>query len=419
MTNNPFANVLQYFTTAADHLELDKTWRERLQDPDRVIEHEVSFELDSGKKKKVHGYRVQFNNARGPYKGGLRFHPEVAIDEVKSLAFLMALKCAVADIPMGGGKGGAQVNPKELSGAELERLARGWVQAFYHDIGPDKDIPAPDVYTSPQVMTWMVDEYSKIAGTYTPSSFTGKPLGKDGSEARDYSTSQGGFYVLRELARKLNLNPEKTTVAIQGFGNVGYNAARILNQAGYKIVAVSDSKGVLYDKRHQGMDPDNIRRQKEEKGVIGNAYCVGSVCDVEHYTELSNGDIFKLDVDIIIPAALGGVLTRENADTVRAKAIVELANGPVTPEADAVFEKKNIFVIPDILANAGGVIVSYYEWFQNKQDEHWDEDRVLDQLKANMVKQFNNIWTIHQSKGVPPRTAAYILGVGRIVEAMQ
>ncbi|MBI5037370.1 MAG: Glu/Leu/Phe/Val dehydrogenase [Candidatus Kerfeldbacteria bacterium] len=392
---------------------------EKIGMPDAILERELSITMDSGEVKVFRGYRVQFNNARGPYKGGIRFHPEANLDEVKTLAFLMAIKCAVVDIPMGGGKGGIQVNPKELSAAELERLSRAWVRAFFKDIGPEKDIPAPDVYTNPTIMAWMADEYSKLAGKPTPATFTGKPISAGGSQGRDTATGQGAYYVLEALAAHRGIVPRETTVAVQGFGNAGYHIAQILHDAGYRVVAVSDSRGAIYDKRHQGMDPKNIMLTKEEKGEIGGCYCAGTVCDCENYQKITNDALLELDVDILVPAALENQITADNVERVQADIILEVANGALTPEADAALFARNRVVVPDSLANAGGVTVSYFEWFQNTYAESWEEEKVQRKLREVMVTTFDAIWKRALDQGLTLRQAAYHIALERIAAAMQ
>lgn len=416
---NPFKNVLKKLQETVGLLGLSEEWYNRLSKPDAVLEKTIKITKDNGQEESFHGYRVQFNNARGPYKGGIRYHPKADLDEVKTLAFLMAIKCAVADIPMGGGKGGITLDPRKLSEAELEKLSRGWVDKFFSAIGPDKDIPAPDVYTTPKIMSWMVDEYSMLAGQPTPAAFTGKPLEKGGSEGREFSTAQGGFIVLRELLKKLKMEPGKTRVVIQGFGNVGFHTARILHNEGYKIIGLSDSQGGIYDTQGKGMDPEKVMKTKEEKGFIDGCYCEGSVCDCENFKKITNRELLELDTDILIPAALENQITQENAGAVKATAIMEMANGPLTPEADAILHQKGIYVLPDVLANSGGVIVSYFEWLQNLKDQHWPERDVLEKLDMKLTKEFNNIWTISTVRKIDLRTAAYLLGLGRIVEAMK
>lgn len=416
---NPFTNAMKNLRTAGTTLGLSAEVIEKIGMPDSIIQRELTITMDNGEIKVFPGYRVQFNNARGPYKGGIRFHPEANLDEVKTLAFLMAIKCAVVDIPMGGGKGGIQVNPKELTEGELERLSREWVKTFYKDIGPDKDIPAPDVYTNPLIMSWMTDEYSSLVGEDSPAAFTGKPLEVGGSVGRDTATAQGGFYVYAELAKYKKMNPPETTVAVQGFGNAGFHIARLFHEAGYKVIAVSDSRGAIYDKRNGGMDPKNIMQTKKEHGVIDGCYCVGTVCDCENYTLISNDDLLKLDIDILVLAALENQITGENASEIQARVVLELANGAITPEADAELFTRGCTVLPDSLANAGGVTVSYFEWLQNKNGESWTEDKVFTELKEIMTSAFRAMWQLGQERHIHLRDAAYVLGVQRIADAMR
>ena len=373
-----------------------------LSTPKKVIEKQFPVEMDSGETKTFNGYRVQFNNARGPTKGGIRFHPQVDLSEVKSLAFWMALKCAVVDIPFGGGKGGVEVNPKELSQKELERLSRAFIQAIHEHVGPMKDIPAPDVYTNPQIMAWMLDEFEKIKGYHAPGVITGKPLELGGSQGRGFATSQGGAYTLRQQLK--NKAPNETTVAIQGFGNAGSFMAKILHKWGYKVVAINDSKGGIYNK--EGFDIPKLLEHKEKTGsVIGFA------------DEITTKNLLELDVDVLVPAALENQITHENAAEIKAKVIVELANGPLTPEADTILENNNIVVIPDILANAGGVTVSYFEWVQNLYGYYWTEEEVLEKLEKIMVNSFNDVSEVANKKNTSLRNGAYILAIDRILKA--
>ena len=349
-------------------------------------------------------YRVQHNNARGPFKGGIRYHPEVDLDEVKALAFWMSLKTAVADIPLGGGKGGITVNPKELSNEELEELSRAFVRAFYEHLGSDKDIPAPDVYTTPQIMVWMLDEYEKLTGKKDSGMITGKPLEHGGSLVRDIATAIGGVYVLEEAVKKLGL--EEKTVAIQGFGNAGMNAAKLLAERNYKIVAVSDSKGAVYNS--EGLDVNELIRVKTE---------TRSVVNYANAEKISNEELLVSNVTILVPSALSGVITSENAENVKSKIILELANGPTTPEADEILHKNNVLVLPDILANAGGVTVSCFEWQQNLADEKWDEETVKTKLKEKMVVAFEKIWSVYADNEHDFRTNTYILAIKKVLEA--
>jgi len=416
---NPFKNAQKQLAKAAKVLKLDRKIYDLLKKPNQILEFPITITMDSGKEQTFEGYRVQFNNALGPYKGGIRYHQEANIDEVKALAFWMTIKCATVNIPMGGGKGGIRVDPKKLSEGELERLSRAWAQAFYQYIGPQKDVPAPDVYTNPKIMAWMVDEYSKIAGQWTPAAFTGKPLDKGGSEGREFSTGMGGYYILNELLKKLNLKPENTRVVIQGFGNVGYYIAEILHEHGFKILATSDSKTAIYAQDEHGLEPVDVMRIKKQKGMIDGVYCQGEVCTDMPHQHFTNEELLELECDILIPAALENQITKENADKIKAKAILEMANGPTTPEADEILHKKGIYVVPDVLANAGGVTVSYFEWEQNLKNEHWSEKDVLDKLRNIMVESFNNVWRISQEKKVDLRTAAFVLAIGRIAKVMK
>lgn len=408
MATNPFSNAMAQLNAAAKTMDLDPQILKALQKPQRILEVSIPVRMDDGSTKVFSGYRVQYNDARGPFKGGIRYHWETNLHEVKALSFWMAMKCAVVGIPYGGGKGGITVNPKELSTGELERLSRGWVQAMFHNIGPWKDVPAPDVYTTPQIMSWMVDEYSKLAGQWTPATFTGKPVEIGGSEGRMFSTSQGGYYVFEAYAAIKKLVPSKTTIAIQGFGNVGAFAAEIFHKAGYKIVAVSDSKGGVVNMK--GLDVPAIWKHKEQ---------TGSVAGFPNTKPIDNKKILELGVDVLIPSALENVITEKNAAKIKAKVVLELANGPTTPEADVKLFKKGIPVIPDILANAGGVTGSYFEWVQNLNGDRWSEKDVLAKLKPIMVDSFKSVFTMAEKHQVNLRTGAYMVAIDRIAKAMK
>ena len=414
-----FENTIKQLERAANLLKLSPEVIKKLITPQNILQKKVEMKMDGGSDKEVEVYRVQFNDARGPFKGGIRFHPQTDLDEIKTLGLLMAIKCAVVNIPMGGGKGGATIDPKKLSATELESLSRAWIRAFKDNIGPDKDVPAPDVYTTPQIMAWMMDEYSKLVGKVTPAVITGKPLENGGSEGRDTATAQGAMYILEEAAKKLNLNPKETTVAIQGFGNAGYHMAELVYEAGYKVIALSDSKGGILDLRKLGMDPKEVMKTKEAKGEIGGCYCIGSVCDCDNYKKISNEEILELDVDILIPAALESQITPKNADKIKAKLILEVANGAVDPTVSQTWIDKNKMVVPDVLANAGGVTVSYFEWYQNIHDEKWTRAEVFEKLKKIMNESFNHVWIIKENYKTDLRTACYILALGRIVDAMK
>lgn len=398
-----FDNVKNQLQKIKKIVNLSDKEVELLLTPKKIIEKEFSVKLDKGEKK-FKGYRVQFNDARGPTKGGLRYHPKVDLGEVKSLAFWMALKCAVVDIPFGGGKGGVEVNPKELSQKELENLSRAFIRAIHEDIGPAKDIPAPDVYTNAQIMAWMLDEYEKIKGKHSPGVITGKPLELGGSKGRNIATAQGGAFVLREYMKLKEMQPQNTIVAIQGFGNAGSFMAKILSNWNYKIVAVSDSKGAVYNEN--GIDINAVLDYKNKnKSVKGFA------------KDITNEQLLELEVDVLVPAALENQITQDNAGNIKAKVIVELANGPVTPEADTILEKNNVVVIPDILANAGGVTVSYFEWVQNLYNYYWEEDEVLQKLEKIMVKSFTQVYETANENKTSMRNGAYILAIKRILAA--
>jgi glutamate dehydrogenase/leucine dehydrogenase len=405
---NAFNNALKQLDKAVNLLNLKEGVVENLKKPQRILQFSLPVKMDDGKLKVFEAYRVQYNDARGPFKGGIRFHQQVNLSEVKALAFWMAVKTATVGIPMGGGKGGVVVNPKKLSLAELERLSRAYMKAAAGFIGPEMDVPAPDVNTNPQVMAWMMDEYEKIKGGHYPGVITGKPLELGGSAGRGTATAQGGFYVLQELLLKLKLNRKKLTVAIQGFGNAGSVFADLADQAGLKVVAVSDSQGGIYDE--QGLDLDKVKAHKKQ---------TGSVVDFAEAKNVSNQKLLELPVDILVPAALENQITKDNAGRIKAQIILELANGPITPEADEKLFKKGKIVVPDVLANAGGVTVSYFEWVQNRQQYYWTEQEVLAKLKPIMVKAFNKVWQTGQEMKVDLRTAAFVLAVKRIAEAME
>ncbi len=405
---NALNNALEQLKKTAQIINLDAKSLELLQTPRNVVKADIPVMMDNGEEKIFKGYRAQHNDALGPYKGGIRFHQDVTEEEVRALAIWMTWKGAIVGIPYGGGKGGVTVNPKELSKGELERLSRGYVRAFYEHIGQDKDIPAPDVNTNPQIMAWMMDEYSKIAGYNVPGCITGKPVELFGSLGRDKATSQGGIFVLDEFTRKQNLIPQETKIIVQGFGNAGKYAAKILSQLGYKIICVSDSKGGILDEN--GLDINEVEKYKETNG---------SVVGFNGLNQISNEKLLELPADILILAALENQITKENANNIKAKIILELANGPITHEADEILKEKNIPVIPDVLANAGGVTVSYFEWVQNLANYYWELDEVNSKLKKIMVKAFHNVYNISQEYNTDMRTAANILAIKKVTRAME
>ncbi len=394
-----FANVTTFLKKIAPLANLSKKDIRKLETPDKVLKAELTV---NGKK--YPAYRVQFNNARGPYKGGIRYHPEVSEDEVTSLAFWMIIKTAVTDLPFGGGKGGVTVDPKKLSKKELEELSRAYVRAFYKNLGPDTDVPAPDVYTTPEIMGWMLDEYQKLIGKKAPAFITGKPLELGGSKVRDIATALGGVYVLEEAVKKTGLKEKK--VAIQGFGNAGMNMAQLLAERKYTIVAVSDSKGGIYDPK--GLDIKKVIKAKET---------TGTVTEYAKATKISNEELLESDCSILIPSALSGVITKEIAPRIKAKIVLELANGPTTPEADEILSTRNVLVLPDILANSGGVTVSYFEWVQNKKNESWSEQEIKKKLQEKMFSAFQQIWKEFSDDKKSFRSAAYVLALEKIIAA--
>lgn len=420
MKNTPFQNYLLNLGKAISVLGLSKEESSILREPENIIEKKIKVKLEEGGNKEFNAYRVQFNNARGPYKGGIRFHEDADIDEVKALAAAMAIKCAVVGVPFGGAKGGVQFNPKAMSKGDIEKIARAFARAFADDIGVDKDIPAPDIYTNPSIMAIMLDEYEKTIGKSEPGAITGKPIELGGSLGRGSATAQGGAYVLAEFIDTIHPKKKDLTVAVQGFGNAGSNIAKILHYMGYTIVAVSDSKGGVYSS--SGIDPEHASKVKHEKDDLTHMYCEGTVCDLEKLERdnakiIKNGDVITCECDILIPAALDGQIHKDNAKDVKAKIILELANGPTTPEADEILKQKGVTVIPDVLANAGGVTTSYFEWTQNRNGFYWTEEEVQEKLKPIMVDAFTSVWKMSKEKGISLRDAAFALGVDRVIQA--
>lgn len=413
---NPFHHALQQLQHAVELGKIPAHVHEILKRPQRILEVGIPVRMDDGTTKVFEGYRVQYNDARGPFKGGIRFHPKTNLAEVKALAFWMAIKCATVDIPFGGGKGGVTVDAKSLSLRELEVLSRGWVKALYKYLGPGVDVPAPDVYTTPQIMAWMADEYSKLTGKWQPGAFTGKPLAIGGAAGRESSTGLGGLFVLNKLMAKLERKPSQTTVAVQGFGNVGYFMAKLLTGAGYKVVAASDSHGGVFDVAKKGMDPDVIMKGKRERGGITATY--GTVTDAKRYKAVTNEQLLALPVDVLVPAALENAITGRNAGKVKAKIVLEMANGGVTPDADAKLNRKKTVVAPDILANAGGVAGSYFEWVQNTTNSYWVEKKFTAELKDVMERAFDVVWKAHDSYVTDLRTAAWIVATKRIGDSI-
>jgi glutamate dehydrogenase (NADP+) len=403
--------AFQYFKEnldkAADLLGLSAEDRQKLETPDRVLRSELSITLDSGETAVYPAYRVQFNNARGPYKGGIRFHPDADEDEVSALAAMMAIKCAVVDIPFGGAKGGVAVDPKQLSESEIERLARAYVRAFGEQMGPDVDVPAPDVYTTPAIMAIMRDEYEEMVGHDAPAFITGKPLEQGGSLGRDTATADGAIMVLDALLADQHQDMEMLTAAVQGAGNAGAQAARLLAKGGAKVLAISDSKGTLANK--DGLPVDEVLSIKEGKGSVHDAALLGDALPAEF--------IVSAPVDVLVPAALEEQIRADNVESVQAGIILEIANGPITPEADTFLAGKHVAVVPDVLANAGGVTVSYFEWLQNKAGESWTNEDIHERLQRVMQDAYRDVADFALMRGVTLREAAYALAISRILEA--
>jgi glutamate dehydrogenase (NAD(P)+) len=406
---NPFAIAQKQLDAAAEILQLDPATHQLLRWPLRELHVTLPVKMDDGTTQVFHAFRVQYNDSRGPTKGGLRFHPDETIDTVRALAAWMTWKTAVVDIPLGGGKGGVICNPKSMSPGELERLSRAYIRAIARMIDEETDVPAPDVYTTPQIMAWMMDEYSVIRGRNVPGVITGKPLPLGGSAGRGDATARGGMFCVREAAKVLGIKTQGATMAIQGFGNAGQFAATLgVELLSAKIVAVSDSKGGIYNP--DGLDPNAVIAHKRE---------TGSVVNYPGAKNISNAELLELDVDILAPSALENQITGENAANVKAKIIAELANGPTTPEADEILYKNDIYVIPDFLCNAGGVTVSYFEQVQNAYDYYWKEDVVHERLDEKMTIAFQSVDEVAKKYKINNRKAAYVVSVQRVAEACQ
>jgi glutamate dehydrogenase/leucine dehydrogenase len=399
---------MEQLKIAAEKLKLDPGIHEMLKHPKRSLIVSITVRMDDGSISVFKGCRVQHWDARGPFKGGIRYHPNVTLEEVTALAMWMTWKCAVVDIPYGGAKGGICCNPKKMSKNELERLTRRYTSLILDYIGPYRDVPAPDVYTDAQTMAWIMDTYSQFKGYSVPECVTGKPISVGGSEGREEATSRGVVICAREAAKRLGLKFKGATVAVQGYGNVGWNAAKIAHDMGCKIIAVSDSVGGIYCP--EGLNPRKVYEHKLK---------TGSVVNYPKCKNISNEELLETKCDILIPAALESQITKENADKIKVKIIVEGANGPTTPEADKILREKEIFLVPDILANAGGVTASYFEWVQNLTREHWTLEEVNRKLESIMVKAFSDVYGLMEKEKENMRTAALMLGVGRVSEAIK
>lgn len=395
---------------AAKHLTVDPDVIEKLKYARETTQARLMIRMDDGSRKSFLAWRCRYDDTRGPTKGGIRYHPEATADEVEMLAFWMTFKCAVMNLPYGGGKGAVQVDPRKLSKSELERLSRAYIQAFARIIGPDRDIPAPDVYTNSMVMGWMADEYAQIVGEAAPAVITGKPLALGGSLGRSDATARGGYYLVRHLAEDLGLNGS-LRVAVQGFGNAGQYIASLLAADGHKIVAVSDSSGAV--RSHRGLDLERLLAAKRAGKSV-----VSTVGEGGH-EELDGNALVGVDCDILVPSALENMIHEGNAGDVKARVVLELANGPVTSEADAILEGRNIVVLPDILANAGGVTVSYFEWVQNRQGYYWPLEEIHERLRTIMEREGRAIWDLSRKRSASVRTAAYVHALGRLAEAIE
>ncbi|HVZ12523.1 MAG TPA: Glu/Leu/Phe/Val dehydrogenase [Patescibacteria group bacterium] len=392
---------------------------------ERIVELNIPFTNALGKTEKIPGYRIQHNSKLGPYKGGIRFHQNVTRDEVMALSLWMSLKCAVVNIPFGGGKGGVTIDPKSLSEEELETLSRAYSRAIYDIIGPDIDVPAPDVNTNAKIINWMTDEYIKIAKKrkeYTSKSigtFTGKPVKKGGLEAREEATGFGGAVILDHLAKQLKLKPEKTTIAVQGFGNVGYFFAHHAAARGFLVTALSDSKGGITKKGTTAtvsLDIEKVMECKNEQGYLAGCYCVGGVCDISEGRVITNEELLALPVDVLVPSALENVINKDNMKNIKAKIIIEMANGPVTPEAYDYLTKKGVIIVPDILANAGGVTGSWIEWKQNVETKNYTKKQGLDLLDKKMETAFSEIWSTMKKNKSTMREAALLVALARLMD---
>ncbi|MCR4325200.1 MAG: Glu/Leu/Phe/Val dehydrogenase [Patescibacteria group bacterium] len=403
---NPLHSALAQLDRAIIIRGISDELRSRIEKPEREIVASIPVEMDDGSARIFEGYRVQHSSLRGPYKGGIRYHADTNLDEVRALALWMTIKCAVADIPMGGAKGGVTVDPRTISQGERERLSRGWVRSLYPLLGPDSDIPAPDVNTNPETMGWMSDEYEKLTSDTRNAAFTGKALDRGGSEGRSAATGVGGFFVFEALRSLMGL-PEKVAIAIQGVGNVGVGAAEAFHAHGHRVVALSDSRGGVYAEK--GLDPAAVSAYKKETGSL------------KWYPDaeaISNDDLLRLECDVLVPAALENQITADTVSGVRAKVVLELANGPTTPEADDALLARAVHVIPDILGNSGGVVVSSYEWEQNLKGEHWSEDDVLGKLRTLLEREGRGVWDRAKRLKTDMRRAAFTIALERLQEAL-
>lgn len=405
---NPLDAARHQLDIAAKNLGLDASIHEVLKHPKRSLIVSLPVKMDDGTVEVFNGCRVQHSDALGPFKGGVRYHPNVTLDEITALAMLMTWKCAVIDIPYGGAKGGVCCNPKKMSPRELEHLTRRYATMILDLIGPYRDVPAPDLYTDEQTMAWIMDTYSTFKGYSVPESVTGKPIILGGFKQREEATAMGVVFCIREAVKHLKMNAKKSSVVVQGFGSVGWNAARILHEEGYLVVAVSDTKGGIYNPK--GINPVQVFEHKKK---------AGSVLGFKGSRQVTNEELLELPCDILVPAAFENQITRVNADNIKARVVAEAANAPTTPKADKMLNEKKVFVIPDILDNSGGVTSSYFEWVQNLTRERWSEREANQKLERMMVKAFDDVYRISKQRETDMRTAALILGVGRVAEAIE
>ncbi|ATH61004.1 Glu/Leu/Phe/Val family dehydrogenase [Staphylococcus nepalensis] len=404
--NNDLVTSTQEIMKEALHkLGFDDGMYELVKEPLRFLEIRIPVRMDDGTVKTFKGYRAQHNQAVGPTKGGVRFHPDVNVEEVKALSMWMTMKCGITNLPFGGGKGGVICDPREMSNLELERLLRGYVKAISQFVGPASDIPAPDVYTNPQVISWMMDEYSKINRSNAFAFITGKPLSLGGSQGRNRATALGAVITIEEAAKRRNMSIAGSRVAIQGFGNAGSFIAKILHDKGAKIVAISESRGALYDPN--GLDIESLIELKAQHGRVTPLFD----------EVIPNEKLFEIDCDILIPAALSNQINKENAHLIKANIVAEAANGPTTPEATKILTDRDVLIIPDVLASAGGVTVSYFEWVQNNQGYYWSEEDIIVKLQEKMVEAFNKIYDLAENRKMDMRLAAYVVGLKRTAEA--
>lgn len=412
---NPFQMAQEQLDNAAEVIELDSAAHQIMRDPLRILQVQIPIEMDDGSTEVFTGFRIQHNDARGPTKGGIRFHPEETLKTVKALAMWMTWKCAIVNIPFGGGKGGIICNPKEMSERELENLSRKYIRSIYKFIGPEKDIPAPDVYTNPQIMAWMMDEYSKLENSYQPGIITGKPVEVGGSLGRGDATARGGMFILREAAQYRDLELKKARIAIQGYGNAGQYAHKLIKEYfDSEVIAVSDSSGAIYNE--SGLDYEELSKHKEKTGsVLGYPKSE----ELARGTKDANNEILTSDVEVLIPAAVENVITERNASEIKAEIILELANGPTTPKADKILHENDVFVVPDFLANAGGVTVSYFEWVQNNYGDRWSLKKVHERLEEKMSQAFRNMINEYETHNVNTRIAAYLASIQKVSKAMK